>query len=259
MKFALIGGTGIDEMAGFTSEKVLNVSTRYGNAEVLECIFCEKDIYFLPRHGLSHSVAPAQINYRAQIAGLKKLGVEQVIGISAVGSLTRDLIPGSFTVLSDFIDLTRHRKDTFFDDPSGPVVHTDFTHPYCPEISSTLINACIEAGVEYKAHATYVGVDGPRYESPAEIKLYSSWGGDVVGMTNLPEVVLAKEAGLCYGAISIVTNFAAGICPAPLCHDEVRAAVLSTTQSLSSILRNSIANLPVESRCRCRSNSSLIV
>lgn len=259
MGIAIIGGTGIDEMEIFISKQAISVSTRYGSADIIEGEYKGKRLFFLPRHGLEHFVPPAQINYRAQIAALKKLEVKRVIGVCAVGSLKNDLVPGSFAVLKDFIDLTKHRKDTFFDTPGEPIVHTDFTHPYCPEISSALDQSCANASALYEANAVYVGVEGPRYESPAEIKLYNSWGAHVIGMTNLPEAVLAREAGLCYGALGIVTNFASGICSAPLAHDDVRRAVAQAGEALIRILYSSIENIAQSDDCMCQTNTGLVI
>lgn len=259
MSLAIIGGTGIDEMKEFVSEQAVSVSTRFGSADIIRGEYNGKSLFFVPRHGLDHSIPPSRINYRAQIAALKKLGVEHVIGICAVGSLSKDLQPGSFAILRDFIDLTKHREDTFFNIPGEPVVHTDFTCPYCPNITDALAQSCADASNSYKANAIYVGVEGPRYETPAEIKLYGSWGANVIGMTNLPEAVLAREAGLCYGVICVVTNFAAGISAAPLSHDEVRNTVASASDALIEVLHNSLERIVNNGGCTCRSNQGLVL
>lgn len=254
MELAIIGGTGVDEMAGLVDGERIEVSTRCGSVTVIATEFNGKPLIFVPRHDIDHSLPPSAVNYRGQIAALHKIGVRRVIGVCAVGSLTESLPAGSFAVLGDFIDLTRHRPITFFDDPTGPVVHTDFTQPYCPEVSKALADACASEGVAYDAGVVYVGVDGPRYETPAEIRLYSSWGGQVIGMTNVPEVILAREAGLCYGALAVVSNLAAGLSPTPLSHDEVRAAVRSAGESLSRILSRAIGCIPAECQCGCPSS-----
>lgn len=259
MKYAIIGGTGLDEMPEFATGKKLAVNTRFGEAVVIEATLYNDLLYFVPRHGCGHSVSPSQINYRAQIAALKSLYVNTVIGVCAVGSLRRVIAPGSMVVLSDFIDVTRRRVTSFFDEPGEPVVHTDFTEPYCPWVSEAIVGACKAVGVEYFPEGVYIGADGPRYETPSEVKLYASWGGDVVGMTNVPEVILAKEAGICYGAIGIATNLACGLGLAPLSHDEVRAAVASAQERLQAVLYQSIANLAVERNCTCAMNASLIL
>jgi 5'-methylthioadenosine phosphorylase len=182
-----------------------------------------------------------------------------VIGLCAVGSLTPELPTGSFAVLTDFIDLTKRRIDTFFDEPGGPVAHTDFTRPYCPEVSSALAEACRAVGVSFEESAVYVGVEGPRYETPAEIRLYASWGAHVVGMTNVPEVVLVREAGLCYGALAIVTNLTCGPSPTPISHEQVRSAMRVAGKSIRSILGHAIHGIPRACRCACSANTALVV
>ncbi len=259
MRLGLIGGTGVDEMEGFAQGVPKTITTKWGDAAILESAMASHEVVFLPRHGLGHSVPPALINYRAQIGALRQLNVDAVISVCAVGSLGADLLPGAFAVLTDFIDLTRRRTDTFFDSPDGPVVHTDFTLPYCPRVSAAIRNACSDVGAPFSPAATYIGVDGPRYESPAEIRLYASWGGDVIGMTNLPEVVLAREAGLCYGAIGVVTNFACGISPTPLNHEEVRAAMAKAAGRLQEVVQKTIAYLPGSLACECGSNGRLVI
>lgn len=259
MRFGIIGGTGVDEMECFLASKPSTVNTRWGSAQVLEARIDECDVVFLPRHGIDHQTPPGLIDYRAQIAALKKLDLRAVISVCAVGSLRADLAPGSFAVLSDFIDLTKRRAGTFFDSPSGPVVHTDFTQPYCPMVSDAITKACTDIGIDVRTGATYVGVEGPRYESPAEVRLYAAWGGDVIGMTNVPEVVLAREAGLCYGAVAVATNLASGISPTPLNHLEVRQAMADASCNLQRVLRQTIIQLQGTGSCGCGANSQLII
>lgn len=251
MRVGLIGGTGVDEIDSFTAGDTSTVVTAWGSAEAREARVADRDVVFVPRHGIHHTVPPAQINCRAQIAALKKLGAEAVISICAVGSLRTELAPGSLAVLSDFIDLTKNRTDTFFDSPHGPAIHTDLTEPYCPSVSAVLRDACSASGAAFEPCATYVGVDGPRYESPAEIRLFASWGGHVVGMTNLPEVVLAREAGLCYGTLAVVTNLACGLSPTRLDHDHVRSAMAEATENLHVVLGYAIGALSDARNCSC--------
>lgn len=243
----------------FATAVPTSVATRFGSAEVVQTRIGDRDVIFVPRHGPTHSTPPAQINYRAQIAALRKMGVEAVIGVCAVGSLRTDLAAGALAVLGDFIDLTKRRQDTFFDASGESVVHTDFSQPYCPVISEVLVNACSLVGASCESGAVYVGVEGPRYETPAEIRLYASWGGDVIGMTNLPEAVLAREAGLCYGAIAVVTNLAAGLSPTPLNHDEVRSVVAAASDTLKRILLQAVASVPERRNCSCRDNDRLLI
>jgi 5'-methylthioadenosine phosphorylase len=257
MRLAIIGGTGIDEMDCFAAGSRASVCTRFGCAEIVQGRMGDQDIIFVPRHGAHHSIPPALINYRAQIAALRKLEVDATIGVCAVGSLRTDLPAGSFAVMSDFIDLTKRRMDTFFDSQDGPVVHTDFTQPYCPIISDVLRRSCAGTGALFEANAIYVGVEGPRYETPAEIRLYASWGGHVIGMTNLPEAILAREAGLCYGALGVVTNLASGLSPTRLSHDEVREAMAVSSETLKAVLTRALGAIPETRECGCRCNDSL--
>lgn len=257
MSIAVIGGTGIDEVAGLVAGSAERVGTRLGEAELFRTSIGGVPIVFMPRHGREHSVAPSRINYRAQIAALKKIGVSRIVAVCAVGSLRADLGPGTFAVLGDFLDLTRRRESTFFEEPDGPVVHTDFSVPYCPEVSSALAGACESENHPHIEGAVYVGVDGPRYESPAEIRLFGSWGGDVIGMTGLPEAVLAREAGICYGSLAVVTNAAAGASSAPISHDEVREAMRLAGPKLLAVVSHAVSSIPSARGCACGSNTAL--
>lgn len=248
-RLAVIGGTGLDEMPELASGQLMDVTTHYGVSQVLRCAIEGQRFLFVLRHGLGHTTPPHAINYRAETAGLKDLGVEKVIGLCSVGSLTEELQPGAFAVLGDFIDLTRRGPVTFFDERE--VVHTDFSRPYCPQVSEVLAQACRAEGVPHREHVVYVGVDGPRYETPAEVRLYASWGGQVVGMTNVPEAILAREAGICYGALAVVTNLAAGLSEGPLRHDDVRQAALTLRQPLMRLLAHSLRALESLPPCEC--------
>lgn len=247
-KVAVIGGTGLDEMPGFTSGDTIEVVTRFGREHVVLCSLGKLGLLFLPRHGIRHSTPPHSINYRAQIAGLKKLGVERILGVCSVGSLKHDLAPGSLAVLGDFIDFTRRRANTFFDD-AGELAHTDFSQPYCPELSRVLAESCRENGEDCRSGVVYVGVDGPRYETPAEVRLFATWGGEVVGMTNVPEAILAREAGMCYGALAVVTNLACGLDQGPLSHDEVRGAVAASQDLLCAVLTSALQRMCKKRGC----------
>ena len=259
MLIALIAGTGIDEMPYFRSAESTRVQTRFGEADVIHSSVNGHRVLLLARHGRRHSIPPDKINVKAQIAALKKCGADRVIGVCAVGSLKAGLGPGSFAVTADFIDFTKRGQHTFFDEPGAPVAHTDFANPYCPEIREALSLACADCGLAAEADVVYIGVDGPRYETPAEIRLFESWGAHVVGMTNVAEAVLAREAGLCYARLAIVTNLASAISPTPLSHDEVRLAMMSCSEKLDAVLMRAIERMPSEARCGCRANTALVV
>lgn len=218
--FALIGGTGMTDLPGFVVERKQVVRTRHGEATLLEGHLGDISLTFLPRHGEGHTVPPHRINYRANMLALQERNVKRIIATAAVGSLNQAMRPGDFVLVSDFIDFTRERPITIFDRP-GEVVHTDFTHTYCPELRHIL--ECTAEPVPVPVHhaGTYLCADGPRYETPAEIRMFAQWGADVVGMTGVPEVVFAHELGMCYATVAIVTNWAAGISPSRLSHQEV--------------------------------------
>ncbi|MCX8052555.1 MAG: MTAP family purine nucleoside phosphorylase [Armatimonadetes bacterium] len=259
MEIAIIAGTGIDDTHEFAPEHVIEVSTPFGSCAVSRKRFAGTELAFIARHGFDHSVPPSLVNYRAQIAALKKVGVNRVIGVCTVGSLTSKLPPGSFAVLTDFIDLTRTRITTFFDQPGGPVVHTDFSQPYCPELTAALTDACQAQGLYFESKGIYLAVEGPRYETPAEIRLYASWGAHVVGMTNVPEVVLAREAGLCYGALAFVSNLACGLSQSSLSHEGVKESVRQSASSIISVLRDVIRRIPQHRKCKCSTNNELVL
>jgi 5'-methylthioadenosine phosphorylase len=203
---AVIGGTGIGDFALDAPPETHIVATPWGDPLVRVGSLRGKTVAFLARHGAGHRLPPHRIPFRANIAALRRIGVRAVLATTAVGGLRRALAPGAFVVLDDFIDFTRSdgRGHTFFDEP-GQVVHTDFTHPYSPELRAAVLEAAQALRIAVEPTGTYLCADGPRYESPAEVRLFASWGADVVGMTGVPEATLAREAGLHYAGISLVT------------------------------------------------------
>ena len=248
---AIIAGSGAEDLEPFRTWKLVTVETRFGIAEVRQGQVDGRPVLFAARHGTGHTTAPHLINYRAIISALSELGAERIIGTAAAGSLSTDIAPGTAAVLTDFIDFTRRGPITLFDTVDSGVVHTDFSEPYCPEISEALLTASEQNGLEVTTPCTYICTDGPRYETPAEIAMFRSWGADVVGMTNAPEAILSREAGICYGAIAIITNFAAGISPTPLSHAEVVAAMKSVESQLTTTILRAIRALPSLRGCVC--------
>jgi 5'-methylthioadenosine phosphorylase len=241
---AIVGGTGVGEFAMDVPPEPLKVETCWGTASLQIGKLQGKDVVFLARHGGGHKVSPHRINYRANIAALVKLGVKAVIATTATGGLRPDLRPGTFVVLDNFIDFAMARTGkTFFDDTP---VHTDFTHPYSPELRTAILNAAQSLNLSVEQTGTYLCGDGPRYETPAEVKLFASWGADVVGMTGVPEVTLAREAGLHYASISLVTNPGAGISPTPLTHAEVEEAMREAGPRLRDLLTATVACITPE-------------
>ena len=246
---AIIGGTGLERLPPEYTVEPGVVETRYGRAAIVRARLGDAEFIFLSRHGETHGIPPHAINYRANIAALVELGVQRVLATNAVGTLRLDVPPGSYVLLDDFIDFTRARPLSFFEDSEG-VVHTDFSEPYCPTLRLALREAAVELDVELLPRGTYLCADGPRFESPAEIRMYQKWGADVVGMTGLPEAIFAREAGLCYAAVAIVTNFAAGLTEEPVEHEEVVARMATQVDVVRELLLAAAAK-PVEGACRC--------
>jgi 5'-methylthioadenosine phosphorylase len=206
-KLAIIGGSGLYDIDEFKEREFLKLETPWGKPsdEILKTKYNDKEIFFLPRHGRGHAISPSNINFRANIDALKQLGVTDIVSVSAVGSLKEDLLPGKFIIVDQFIDRTFARSKSFFDDEI--VVHVSMAHP----TSNGLMNSCEEAikqeNIEYKRGGTYIVMEGPQFSTLAESNLYRSWNADVIGMTNMPEAKLAREAEIRYASVSMVTDF----------------------------------------------------
>ena len=206
-KLAIIGGSGLYDVEEFKNRELLDLTTPWGKPsdQILKTNYNNKEVYFLPRHGRGHFVSPSKINFRANIDALKQLGVTDIVSVSAVGSLKEDLPPGKFVIIDQFIDRTFAREKTFFDDEI--VAHVSMAHP----TSNGLMNACEEAikkeKIKYQRNGTYVVMEGPQFSTLAESNLYRSWKADVIGMTNMPEAKLAREAEIRYASVSMVTDY----------------------------------------------------
>jgi 5'-methylthioadenosine phosphorylase/5'-methylthioinosine phosphorylase len=211
-KLAIIGGTGLTQLSDLTIVKRDKLSTPYGapSADFITGELDQKEVIFLARHGNPHTIAPHKINYRANIWGLKQLGVEQIIAVAAVGGITEEMVPAHIAIPDQIIDYSYGRNHTFFDDENTPVTHIDFTYPYSQNLRSALISAAAKANINISPIGTYGCAQGPRLETAAEIKRMERDGCDVVGMTGMPEAVLAKELGMDYAALSVIANWAAG-------------------------------------------------
>ena len=251
MLFAVIGGTGFYRMDEETEGERLTVNTRYGPVQVRRVRIGEAEVAFLSRHGFDHSVPPHRVNYRANVAALRELGVTNILASAAVGSMSEKLPPGSLALLTQFLDFTRGRASTFYDGEEGKVVHVDVTEPYCPHLRGELQSAAMALNDRLHPDATYVCAEGPRFETPAEIRMFEQLGGDVVGMTNVPEVVLSREAGMCYAAIAIVTNWAAGVSNEPVRHRDVSDFMDEQTPRVRALFAHVIGN-HTETECACR-------
>ena len=206
-KLAIIGGSGLYDVEEFEDRELIDLKTPWGKPsdKILKTIYKNKEIYFLPRHGRGHFINPSNINFRANIDALKQLGVTDVVSISAVGSLKENLQPGKFVIVDQFIDRTFARNKTFFEDEI--VAHVSMAHP----TSTGLMNACEDAikkeKIDYQRGGTYVVMEGPQFSTLAESNLYRSWRADVIGMTNMPEAKLAREAEIRYASVSMVTDY----------------------------------------------------
>jgi len=233
-RIAIIGGTGFGQ--SLVSGTPETRDTPYGAASVTRADLGDGlELVFLARHGAGHSLPPHRINHRANIAALRDLGVEGVLATAAVGSLQKEIAPGDFVILDDFLDLTHGEVVTFFHMP-GQVRHTDFSEPYDSGLRQTLL-VTQEPGLPAHARGTYLCVSGPRYETPAEVRLFARWGADVVGMTGAPEAILCREAGLRYAGVALATNYGTGLLPGvPLSHADVEAQMASRRDALAAWL-----------------------
>ncbi len=253
MRVAVIGGTGIRWMAQQGVEAD-SVETPYGPVQVWRTCVEDDEVIFLPRHGPDHHLPPHRVNYRANIKALQQLGVKRVMAAYAVGSLHAAVPPRSLVALDQLLDFTRGRQSTFYDGGASGVVHTDMTEPFCPALRARLLERAEARGLGIVPRGTYICTEGPRIETAAEVRMFAQLGGDVVGMTGVPEAPLARELGLHYAAVALAINWGAGIKAALEFVreglEEVRAAMLDL---FVDVLRS--PNLPP---CGCQ-NASMVV
>ena len=253
-EIGIIGGSGLYSMPGLTDVQEVAQETPFGppsDAYVLGTLEGER-VAFLARHGRGHRILPSELNFRANIYGFKQLGVERILSVSAVGSLKEEHKPGEFLVVDQFVDRTRHRVDTFFG--NGVVAHVAFADPVCPQLAEAVAGACKRAKVVGKRGGTYVCMEGPQFSTKAESNLYRSWGMDVIGMTNLQEAKLAREAELCYVTVAMVTDYD---CWHPH-HDSVTveqivAVLLKNAENACNVVREAVATMKKERTCKCGS------
>ena len=251
MLVGLIGGSGVYDPAIISAVSEVIVDTPFGRAEMDVGTVGALDVAFLQRHGRGHKAPPHKINYKANVWALWSVGAESVLSTSAVGSLNRSMAPGDLVLVDQFIDLTRNRPNTFFDGGEFGLVHLDFTEPYCPSLRARIKSVGDKQGIVCHETGCYICVEGPRYETRAEIRAFSKLGADVVGMTNVPEVVLARELGLCYATIAMVTNWAAGLGEQKLTHEEVLATMERNAGSLRLVLSTVVPGLTSRPMCDC--------
>jgi 5'-methylthioadenosine phosphorylase len=241
----IIGGSGVYELTEMADNvEDISVKTNYGDDVKIAILDVKKKkVAFISRHSEGHDYPPHMINYKANIDALKSIGVNQIIATNSVGSLNENIGPGSIAVANDFLDFTKNRPATFF---NNNVVHVDVTEPYCNRLNEIIISK----GNDIKK-GVYVGTEGPRFETPAEIKMFNLLGGDFVGMTGLPETVLAREREICYSSICLVSNFAAGISQDKLTIDEVFEIMDVKKEELINLIYKTIQDLPENYECDC--------
>lgn len=251
VKIGVIGGTGVYDPSIMSVVRDETVCTPYGEVSLKVGTFRGKQLAFMNRHGDEHSIPPHLVNYRANISALKKLGVKTILATAAVGSLNPSMQPGHFVFVDQFLDFTKCRKQTFFEGGASGVVHLDMTSPYCSGLREVLSRAARNLGFSSHQGGLYICTEGPRFETSAEIKMFRLFGGDVVGMTSVPEAVLAREAEICYACIATVTNYAAGISPTPLTHQEVVDTMEKNSENIRKLILQTIAWLDPERACAC--------
>lgn len=220
-KIGIIGGSGFYKLEGLPVIQEEAVTNEYGTARISIAEYKGDEIVFMARHGASHSIPPHLVNYRANLKAMKDLGVDYIMTTAAVGSLHMLLAPGEFVLLSQFIDFTRQRVGTFFNEVDPNFKHVDVTEPFSGFLREKILTAARERDIHIHPYGTYVCLEGPRFETAAEISMMRLLGGDVVGMTVVPEVVLARELDIDYATVAVVTNYGAGMAPGKVSHEEV--------------------------------------
>ncbi|MEJ2367714.1 MAG: S-methyl-5'-thioadenosine phosphorylase [Acidobacteriota bacterium] len=254
VQFGIIGGSGFYEMPGFEAVEKADLKTPFGDPSdpfVIGTID-GTPVAFLARHGEGHRHLPTEVNYRANIYGFKMLGVSAILSASAVGSLKENVHPGHMVVPDQFVDRTRHRDDTFFG--QGIVAHVGLADPFCGALRDRLIEACRRLNLEVHPSGTYLCMEGPQFSTRAESKLYRSWGMDIIGMTNLQEARLAREAEICYATLAMVTDYD---CWHPdhdtVAIEDVIAVLQQNTMNAQKVLRDALSAPPPSESCPCRS------
>jgi 5'-methylthioadenosine phosphorylase len=250
----IIGGSGLYSMPGLTDIQEITVKTPFGEPSDVYVLgkLEGKKVAFLARHGRGHRILPSELNFRANIHGFKQLGVERILSVSAVGSLKEEHKPLEFVIPDQFFDRTRHRIDTFFGE--GMVAHVSFADPICGELANVLEGACKKASVVGKRGGTYVCMEGPQFSTKAESNVYRGWHMDVIGMTNLQEAKLAREAELCYVTVAMVTDYD---CWHPdhdsVTVDQVVSVLLKNADNATKVVKEAVAAMPAARGCKCGS------
>jgi 5'-methylthioadenosine phosphorylase len=254
VEIGIIGGSGLYDMADVTDRTEVTLTTPFGDPSGSYVIgtLRGKRVAFLARHGAGHRLSPSELNFRANIFGMKTLGVEYILSASAVGSLKEEYKPLDIVIPDQFIDRTRGRISTFFG--RGLVAHVGFAHPFCKILSGIAYNSGQQAGATLHKGGTYVCMEGPQFSTLAESRLYRSWGADIIGMTNLQEAKLAREAEICYTTVALVTDYD---CWHPdhdsVTVDMVIANLVQNARTAQQLIANAVEQLPFERTCECAS------
>jgi 5'-methylthioadenosine phosphorylase len=253
-KIGIIGGSGLYSMPGFAAQEERAMDTPWGKPSDHYVVgtLAGQAVAFLARHGRGHRISPSELNFRANIHGMKSLGVERILSLSAVGSLKEEHRPLDFVIPDQFFDRTRGRASTFFGE--GLVAHISFAHPICPQLARHVHSACSSVGVNAKPGGTYLCMEGPAFSTLAESNVYRSWGMDVIGMTNLQEAKLAREAEICYVTVAMVTDYD---CWHPE-HDAVTvtdiiANLTKNAENAAKVVAAAVASMPADRTCKCGS------
>jgi len=253
-EIGIIGGSGLYHMPGFTDAHEVRQQTPFGDPSDTYIVgtLDGRRVAFLARHARGHKLLPSELNFRANIYGFKQLGVDRIVSVSAVGSLKEEHKPLDFVIPDQFFDRTRHRVDTFFGD--GIVAHVGFGDPICGELAKVVGDACRVAGITAKPGGTYICMEGPQFSTKAESHVYRSWGADVIGMTNLQEAKLAREAEICYVTIAMVTDYD---CWHPH-HDSVTveqiiSVLVKNAENATKVVKATVSAMPQSRSCKCGS------
>lgn len=247
---AIIGGTGVEALPDLSGP--FPVETPYGVVETYRFTSGGEEILFLPRHGQGHTVPPHAINYRAQMKALQQEGVSFIYALLTSGSMDPEVPEGSVVVIEDFLDFTSSRMKTFYDGSDNAVAHVDMSDPYCSNLRSLFIQTAQEHGLHIQEKGVYVCSEGPRFEGKAEIAMFQSLGGSLVGMTGLPEMFLAKELGICYSAIGLISNMACGLQDENLAQIDHGKRVAEAKNAVLQVITDVFASRPLtQNHCDC--------
>jgi 5'-methylthioadenosine phosphorylase len=253
-EFGVIGGTGLYDPKLLKNIQEITLDTPYGKPSDAITVgeLNGKTVAFLPRHGKMHTIRPTDINVRANIWAFKRLSVKRILAASTVGSLREDYQPGDVVFSNQFIDRTTRREQSFYTLAEGRVCHISVAEPMCPQLHKTLIEVAKSLKIKNHETGTYVCIEGPRFSTKAESKMYQKWGADIIGMTMVPEAVLAREAEICYSNISTVTDYDCWKEHA-VCVDDIVNTMKSGTENVKKIIEETVAKTPVECSCNCHS------